>query len=515
MKPVPRAKPQPAPVPANAPAKPLLVKPSGDQVTIREVSDRSEEDEPQRFEIGKFFAPYLASTVVHILLIVILGLWVIAAKISHDVDLTALMTVPEGVQLEHVVVGTEQGTDPVTIVDSIETASIDPFEGMTELMTLPTESNDLVALDVENALSGRSEGMRKMLAGKYGATGKSEQAVLLGLEWLAKNQGRDGLWSLLGPYDDGAYNENPEAATAMALLAFQGAGNTHLKGRFATNVAHGMQALLKRQQGDGNFFRGSGMSADERLDAGIRNDDWLYCHAQCTIALCELYAMTKDSTLREPAIKAVEFCVRSQDVDKGGWRYRPKIDSDTSVTGWMVMALQSAMMAGIDIPSTTISHVEAYLDRVSFGDPDGSRYAYQPDWEVTLAMTAEGLLCRQYLGWKKSDQRLIGGVEHLLENLPRLEERDVYYWYYATQVMHHREGTYWSRWNNTMRDLLVNSQETDGSERGSWDPLGTHPDAWASKNLGGRLYVTCMSLFMLEVYYRHLPIYSTSVARGG
>ena len=43
------------------------------------------------------------------------------------------------------------------------------------------------------------------------------------------------------------------------------------------------------------------------------------------------------------------------------------------------------------------------------------------------------------------------------------------------------------------------------SERGSWDPQG---DAWGSQ--GGRLYVTCMSLYMLEVYYRYLPLYQDS-----
>jgi hypothetical protein len=73
--------------------------------------------------------------------------------------------------------------------------------------------------------------------------------------------------------------------------------------------------------------------------------------------------------------------------------------------------------------------------------------------------------------------------------------------------MHHMEGDYWKKWNAVMRDLLVDSQEKAGAERGSWDPIGKNPDAWGVRNQGGRLYVTCLSLYMLEVYYRHMPIY--------
>jgi hypothetical protein len=37
--------------------------------------------------------------------------------------------------------------------------------------------------------------------------------------------------------------------------------------------------------------------------------------------------------------------------------------------------------------------------------------------------------------------------------------------------------------------------------------LGEHPDRWSNLGQGMRLYTTCLSLYMLEVYYRHLPIY--------
>jgi hypothetical protein len=46
----------------------------------------------------------------------------------------------------------------------------------------------------------------------------------------------------------------------------------------------------------------------------------------------------------------------------------------------------------------------------------------------------------------------------------------------------------------------------EGRERGSWDPRG---DRWG--DAGGRLYVTCLSICILEVYQRHLPLYQTGL----
>jgi hypothetical protein len=90
---------------------------------------------------------------------------------------------------------------------------------------------------------------------------------------------------------------------------------------------------------------------------------------------------------------------------------------------------------------------------------------------------------------------------------------EMYYFYYATQVVHFFEGEEWKTWNEGplvngkrnggMRDWLVNLQVAKaGPNDGSWDPdggfMGRHT---------GRLGTTCMCLLTLEVYYRHLPLY--------
>jgi hypothetical protein len=183
--------------------------------------------------------------------------------------------------------------------------------------------------------------------------------------------------------------------------------------------------------------------------------------------------------------------------------------------GWQLMALKSAQMAGLEVPAETLEKVSNWLDTAQAGD--GSRFAYNPNAPDTpdqragrrpnLAMTAEGTLMRMYLGRKNDDPVTIAAAEHLADNLPEIGNRDAYYWYYATQVMFHLQGEHWKTWNNSLRPLLEKGQVQDGPLAGSWDPSNPVPDRWG--HAGGRIYLTALNLLMLEVYYRHLPLFQT------
>jgi hypothetical protein len=458
---------------------------------------------PSLGELVEDSPPWLVSAVLHMLIVIILGLIVIKPNLSQDFLLQFDSTEAE--------VSIEGELDmPIGLPEADLNAALaaqptlDVVEPMSEDLTtaeplLPLDADVEKVEPIRLALSGREAGMQSALLGAYGGTGGTQSAVTDALRWLARNQGRYGLWSLQGPYTDGASNENLEAATAMALIAFQGAGYTPLSdksGPFADNVAKGWMALLDKQDASGNFFQ-SGQGTSQ-----------LYTQAFCTIALCELYGMTRDERYREPAQRAIDYCVSVQ-APEGGWKYFPGTGSDLSVTGWFVMALQSGRMAGLNVPSKTLVNVGEFLDSVSH--EYGSYYAYQENSAPTKSMTAEGLLCRQYLGWQHDDERLLRGANYLLENLPDWDrsDRDAYYWYYATQVCHHMEGQHWQRWNKVMRELLPRRQEKQGKERGSWNPEGFR---WSSE--GGRLFITCLSTYMLEVYYRHLPIYQQDLLRA-
>jgi hypothetical protein len=182
-----------------------------------------------------------------------------------------------------------------------------------------------------------------------------------------------------------------------------------------------------------------------------------------------------------------------------------------------MMALKSGELAGLEVPTECYQGVTTWLNTAQ-GGGDGSQYAYRPaaqqahQREPSKAMTAEGLLMRLYLGWGRRQPQVAAGADYLRENLPqfgtrRQPLRDTYYWYYATQVMYQMQGEHWQAWNDSLRPLLTSTQEQTGPLAGSWDPKGEIPDRWGRE--GGRLYVTAMHLLMLEVYYRHLPLYQT------
>jgi hypothetical protein len=222
--------------------------------------------------------------------------------------------------------------------------------------------------------------------------------------------------------------------------------------------------------------------------------------------------MSGDESLREQAQKAVNYCLQHQSVDGGGWRYdadRWNRESDVSVTGWIVMALKTAQAAGLQVPEKTWKNITRFLDAMQ--KDGGSQYAYRErEPEIRVSMSAEALLCRELLGWQRNDRRMIRGVAVLVEqeNLPRFDnnyKRDVYYWYYASQTLHHYGGNEWLVWNGKIREELPEYQEHSGSEAGSWNPSLPVRDVWGHQF--GRLYTTCFSVLVLETYYRHQRIY--------
>lgn len=351
---------------------------------------------------------------------------------------------------------------------------------------------------ISAGFSMRAPEARKEAVGKLGGSDASEAAVERALEWLAAHQYAAGNWSIHDPNCKdhtcsgfGSYKADP-AATGLSLLAFLGAGQTHRSGDYQQQVQLGLDWLIANQTDDGNLF-----ATDQQFVQ-------FYSHGMAAIALCEAYGMTKDKRLKEPAQKAINYIVSSQHDEFGGWRYEAQFESDTSVSGWQLMAMKSGEMAGLDVPKSAYAGVAKWLDGVEDDESPG-RFSYHPTMEVTDSMTAEGLLMRQYLGAGRDDGNLQAGASYLKSRLPRRDARDVYYWYYATQVMFHLQGDHWDEWNNGLRDVLVESQEKAGSTRGSWDAMIPTRDKWGPS--GGRHYVTCLNVLMLEVYYRHLPLY--------
>jgi len=352
-------------------------------------------------------------------------------------------------------------------------------------------------MDPENPYVQRAPEHRASIVERMGGDEETERAVALALKWLADHQHPSGRWdgnefdAGCGACDGQTEIEVDVALTGLSLLCFLGADHTPAKlGPYQDHVRRAVEWLRERQRPDGD----------------LRGNESMYSQGIAAIALAEAYGMTREPTLEEPVARAVNFITKARNTSVGGWRYDPGQPGDTSVLGWQVMALKSALGAGIDVSPEPFIDAGRWLDKVE--DPRSpGRYAYQPGKNYTPAMTAEGLFVRELLGADPNSDSLRASVEFLLDRLPDWDAANTYYWYYATLALFHRQGEPWRKWNEPLKSELLQHQRKKGKRAGSWDPDGE----WAPT--AGRIYQTALCTLMLEVYYRYLPMYAGTDAR--
>jgi hypothetical protein len=347
---------------------------------------------------------------------------------------------------------------------------------------------------VAGGLEGRGAGMRATMLARYGGSPASEAAVARGLRWLAVHQRADGSWHFNHQGDNcHGYCGNPgtfpstTAATGLALLPFLGAGQTHQSGQYRDTVNKGILYLAEQ------------MIVGEQ--GGDLHETSMYGQGIATIALCEAYALTKDEALKPYAQSALDFIVHGQDKKGGGWRYMPNEPGDTTVTGWQLLALKSGVLAGLSVPNETFLLMSQFLDSVQ--TDYGAGYGYQKPGKGPTT-SAIGVLGRMLTGWQREQPALTTGVLRLQKLGP--SKSDMYFNYYATQVLRHNGGPGWDAWNKIMREQLIAGQAAGGHATGSWFAKDEHGE------VGGRLYMTAMSIMTLEVYYRYMPLYQPRAA---
>jgi len=332
-----------------------------------------------------------------------------------------------------------------------------------------------------------------------GGSKETEAAVQAALRWLAEHQSEDGRWEARRngagreTTPDGRSRPNAGAdadtgMTGLALLSMLGSGNTHLRGFYRENVRRGLNFLLQSQDAEGCL---SGTA--DRYAA-------MYCHAIATFAMGEAYGMTDERRLEQPLRRAINYTIAAQDPYGGGWRYRPRDAGDTSQLGWQFMALKSAQTAGIPMPEETRQGIIRYLQSVA-SHGNGGLASYRPLESPSRTMTAEAMLCWQFLGISRDHPACDEAANYLLGAPPGTGPANIYYWYYGTLVMYQFQGDVWQRWNTAVATQLVGLQNKEGPMAGSWDPDAV----WGG--YGGRIYSTALGALCLEVYYRFLPVY--------
>ena len=474
-------------------------------------------------------APWLViSGALHFVLFLVLVAipWSVLEEQEEQIVSTQLETIPEP-ELDEPEEPVEV-VEPEPLTETVPEVEVDqPMESEVfteELSTTPDGDPSLDTADPFDAADpagvlGIGPGGRPGSGGRFG-TGRGgpggapgARAVDLALRWLANHQDADGHWDADGfmKHDpasdrtDGAgYPTHDIGVTGLALLAFLGNGHTMIHGEYREVVRRGVKWLADEQD------RESGLFGEEIGHA------FLYDHAIASLAMCETFYLDRSTVLRSKVQRAMNYISRARN-PYGVWGYSvpPDGTNDTSVTGWMVLALKSADDAGLRVDREAFTAAAQWFDEMT--DPGTGRVGYRETGSTSSrvmgmndqypvekgeALTSVALLCRFFLGQDPADTPAMEQhADLVVRTLPEWDPEglgcDMYHWYYGSYAMFQMGGDHWRRWRRAMEPAVIESQRNDGSARGSWDPVGP----WGQP--GGRVYSTAVMALCLEAYYRY------------
>lgn len=345
---------------------------------------------------------------------------------------------------------------------------------------------------------------------EFGGTAATERAVADGLRYLAGIQNADGSWGDRSDYDS-KYGLVYVGKTALCVLAFLGAGHTpSSNSEHSAIVAKAIAHLVALQDPDTGAFGPSSC----------------YGHGITTYAIAECYGLTRDPQLRHVLENALTWILDNQGPRKdrrnrGGWGYfSPGLQAEdnyarVSVTSWMVMALESARLSGVDLPKEVLPRAREFLE-AAYDQPNGwFRYNHKPSrldsaWPTLPASTPAGGFCLMLLGKPKDDPMVEAAAAFTAARRPdayrRFEDDEfvlrgqgnVYFWYYGSLCCFLKGGETWRAWNERLSTVLPQAQNRDGS----FTPIDVYARE-AGDNNRDRSYTTAMCVLCLEVYYRY------------
>jgi tetratricopeptide (TPR) repeat protein len=350
---------------------------------------------------------------------------------------------------------------------------------------------------------------------RLGGNANTERTVKAALDWLARHQDEDGRWNT----DEWARRCDEKEAwekvtkvrqrrwdvhvTGLALMAFLGAGHSHLTGDYQDTVRKGLDFLKKQQRKDG-YIRGD-------------QHHHHYSHACATTALVEAYLLTRDCKLKPVAEKAVEFIVTRQ-YRSGGWGWN-RNESLTGPSAWNLMAINTAHLAGLRVPASSQVWIRTFLDKVTVNEGDetkkkpgftygklapntlvGEGLSVEDHQEVPSGgshlTTAMGAWVRLVLGQGTDDPRVAGGVGQIGARLPKPDAKGKMaaneWLFFASQSLILGGSKAWPDWNEALIEGLLGAVVREGCERGTWEPT----------NDRGRVHAVALGALTLECYYR-------------
>ncbi|MBL8796195.1 MAG: terpene cyclase/mutase family protein [Planctomycetia bacterium] len=332
------------------------------------------------------------------------------------------------------------------------------------------------------------------------------EVIKKGMDWLVKQQHRDGHWDANG----GQY---PTSMTALAGMALLMEGSTMREGKYADNIRRAVDWLVDRSQRNGMIG-----NPNNPTEAGR----YMYGHGFSLLFLGSVYGEEEDSErrkkLEDVLTRGVDFCVKAQ-TPRGGWGYVSSADGggfdEGSVTITQVQGLRACRNAGIVVPKEGINKAQDYLEK-STTDKGGVIYSLANGGgraaggerpPLTAAAIAcmfnagqyDSPLCKKWLNYCKTAIPI---------GAPGRMGHDEYTHYYYGQALYilgddgfaklfpqskPEERLTWSKYRTAMFEHLKNTQNKND---GSW-----------SGGYIGPIFSTSVYLTILQLDNSTLPIY--------
>jgi hypothetical protein len=366
------------------------------------------------------------------------------------------------------------------------------------------------------ALMGLSGARNKARADEIPAAFQS--CVDKGLEWVAKNQSKDGHWEAFG----GQYPLTMTGLSGMSLLM---QGSTLREGKYKENIRRAVDWLMARSMPNG-------MLGNPNIPGEAGR--YMYGHGYALLFLSCIYGEEEEGErrrkLEDILMRAAKFTrdaqtqrestrfkdAKNKPLKLGGWGYISAKEGNNfdegSVTITQVQALRAARDAGIVVPPDAIQEAVNYLQE-STNEQGGVIYSLAGGGggEGRPALTSAAISCgfsagdynsplvKKWLTFAKQAVQPVGDV--------RFGQHDEYtHYYYAQAIYKLGEDGYgklfpeakeadrlkWSTYRTNTFPKLMAQQAPDGS--------------WTGGHVGPS-FITAVHLAILQLDNAVLPIY--------
>ncbi|MBI2921157.1 MAG: terpene cyclase/mutase family protein [Planctomycetes bacterium] len=367
-----------------------------------------------------------------------------------------------------------------------------------ELTPIPTPpdpgplDDELEAGSWDNSFFQDRFGGRRNAVARGGGTqgpGGTEGAVCAGLRWLTRHQADDGSWT--GREFNGCLgcagldpDADPVETTALGLLAFLGAGYTHVaretyvdavSGKtvsWGETIRNALRWLLKHQDPDGGFSSPS----------GSRN---LRAEAIAALALGEAYGTTNSLLFHSAAARCIA-ALTSASRSEGGWGTSVHAATgDMATTAWALCALRVGRANGFTIEKAAVGRAHQWLD-LEMKSADRS---------------AEALFAHILTDSEWCTDSIVHTLRIAKTDAPSAPDpMEPELWHWTTLALFHAtapDRPEWRDWNERLTSRMVRAQVRNAEDcpAGSWAAPEDYP--------GGRLRATALNILTLETYYRY------------